>query len=136
MAFSRWLEELASDMGDLSGLNTVQRIQRATDILAAGAKTRSGLLRAFLSAIAGAPHNPQLKSLLKERFGESRARVASLLDLGDDEDALNAASLILANFNGLLVQTVIDPGDATDLQRGILRLISVAQSQGEAGANP
>jgi AcrR family transcriptional regulator len=129
MAFSRWLDELTSDMGDLSALNAVQRIQRATDILVADAKARSGLLHAYLSAIASAPHSTKLRIVLRKRFDESCTRVAVLLDLGDDEDGMSAASLVLANFNGLLVQTVLDPDDATDLQRGIQRLISVAQSQ-------
>lgn len=131
MGFGRWLDELTTDMGDLSSMNTLQRIQRAADILVTGAKERSGLLHAFLSAVASAPHNPKLRTVLSQRFSESRARVALLLGLGDDEDAINAASLIIANFDGLLVQTAIEPDDApgpADLQRGILRLISIAQS--------
>jgi len=129
--FGRWLDELTGEMGDLAGMNPLLRIQRAAEIIVEGVKGREGLLHTFLTAVANAPHNPDLRAVLAQRFQESRAGVARLLGLGEDEAAIKAASLIIANFNGLLVQSAIDPDNpfgTADMQRGIERLILVAQS--------
>jgi AcrR family transcriptional regulator len=131
MGFGRWLDEMTSEMGDLAEMDTVLRILRAGEILIAGVERRSGLLHAFLTAVANAPHNPKLKAVLGQRFSESRTRIAELLGLGDDDAAIDAASLIIANFDGLLVQAAIsddEPFEVQNLQQGIARLISVARS--------
>ena len=125
----RWLDELEAEMGDITALSTLNRIQRAATIVADGVDRHAGLVRAFLAAIARAPHDEELRSVLAESYRESRAGVMVLLGLGDDDAGNNAASLLLATFDGLLVQAVLDRDkaiDAAGMRRGIMRLTKVA----------
>jgi AcrR family transcriptional regulator len=128
--FRRWLHELAGEMGDVGEMNPVERIQRASEVVTAGVERHSGLVRAFLAAVARAPHDQALRDTLAESYRESRVEVALLLGLGEDQDAGNAASLLLATFDGLLVQAVLGPDNAitpADLRRGIARLAMATQ---------
>lgn len=130
--FRRWLLELVAAMGDVSDMDPVERIQHAGEILVDGMRHRTGLVHAFLTAVASAPHNSDLRLMLAESYRDSRATVAGLLGLGDDRAARHAASLVLATFDGLLVQAVVDPDDvpnAAEMQDGIERLTEISQRQ-------
>lgn len=123
--FKRWLDELVRQMGDTESLDPIDRIRRATEVVADSVKQRAGLVRAFLAATARAPHDEKLRGTLANSYGNNVLRVARLLGLGEDEDASHAATLALATFDGLLIQSVLNPERPTDLeglQRGLGRL--------------
>jgi hypothetical protein len=127
--FRRWLEELTAEMGTIGKLTPLERIQRASEIVAKGVARHTGLVRAFLAAVARAPHDDDLRETMAESYRESRATVAQLLGLGAGEDADGAATLLLATFDGLLIQAVLDPdGFAPEaILGGIAQLTAAAQ---------
>lgn len=123
--FRRWLHEIAEELGTTDGNDVAQRIQRASEVVLSGFERHSGLAHVFFAAIARAPHDPALRDALAQSYRESRAEVSSLLGLGDDRDAEHAASLLLATFDGLLIQAMLGPENAVtvaDIRRAISRL--------------
>ena len=130
--FKRWLAELSAAMGDLTGLSPVERLKRAVQCLQSSMKRHRGLVHAFLAAIARAPHDDALRDVLARSYSESRRAVATLLDLGEDEEAIEVSSLILATFDGLLIQALVDRGrqlDAAAVWHGIGRLSELAGAE-------
>jgi len=130
--FRRWLEELAGEMGDVADASPIERIQLATKIVTAPSERRAGLVRAFLSALARAPHDDELRAALAKSYSDSRVEVAELLGLGDDEPAALAASFVLATFDGLLIQNILDVDNSINAENalaGIGRLAAVANPQ-------
>ena len=112
--FKRWLAELAAAMGDLTDLSPVERLKSATQHLQSSIERHRGLVHAFLAAIARAPHDDELRDVLARSYTESRQAVAALLDLGEDKEAIDAGSLLLAAFDGLLIQSLVDKGRQLD----------------------
>jgi AcrR family transcriptional regulator len=132
--FRRWLHELAGEIGDLAGLPPFERIQRVSEAATASLERHEGLVRAFLAAVARAPHDQELRAALKASYDESRREVAILLGLGDDEGAINAALLMLATFDGLLIQAILNSGEPIafeELSQGLLRLATFTQAEAD-----
>jgi AcrR family transcriptional regulator len=127
--FRRWLAELAAAMGDLTGLSPAERLKSATQNLLSTMERHRGLVHAFLAAVARAPHDDELRDALARSYKESRRAVAALLDLGEDEEAIDAGALLLATFDGLLIQALVDRErqlDAAAVWGGIGRLSELA----------
>jgi AcrR family transcriptional regulator len=122
--FRRWLYELAAAMGDLANLDPSQRLERAIVGLQEGIERHQGLLHAFFAAVARAPHDPQLRAVLARSYDASRQAVSVLLDLGDDRGGIDASALVLATFDGLMIQALVGERgpNANAVQRGIERL--------------
>jgi AcrR family transcriptional regulator len=123
--FRRWLAELKGNVGDLTGLDLGERLIRAVEALRVGLKRRRGLVNVFFAALARAPQDDELCEVLARSYADSRYGVAALLGLGEDRAAIDAASLVLAAFDGLLIQSLVDEGqwpDAAAVWRGIGRL--------------
>jgi AcrR family transcriptional regulator len=123
--FKRWLAELAAAMGDLTDLSPVERLKSATQHLQSSMTRHRGLVRVFLAALARAPHDDELRDVLARSYTESRQAVAALLELGEGEGAIDASALLLAAFDGLLIQSVVDKGrhlDPAAIWGGIGRL--------------
>ena len=123
--FRRWLAELAGEMGDIASLDQAGRLAKAIESLRAGLKRHRGLVNVFFAALARAPHDAELREVLARSYADSRQGVAALLGLGEDETALEAASLVLASFDGLLVQALVDETrwpDVAAFSRGAERL--------------
>jgi AcrR family transcriptional regulator len=130
--FRRWLHELATEMGDVADLSPLERIRSASELATGSVGRHEGLVRTFLAAVARAPHDAELRETLAQSYKESRVEVASLLGLGSDESAVNGALLMLATFDGLLIQAILNPDEPItldELNQGLLRLGSAAQSQ-------
>jgi AcrR family transcriptional regulator len=123
--FKRWLIELATEMGDLTTLAPPQRLSRAIDALRTGVERHQGLVHAFVAALAGAAHDRQLRAVLARSYADARSAVADLLALGQDDAAIDAASLVLATFDGLVIQAIVDDSARLDVERGLERLESV-----------
>jgi hypothetical protein len=58
-----------------------------------------------------------VRQLLSEGFRRTRGEVASVLGLGTDTAGRDAAGLVLALFNGLVFQSLVDPGLAIEGRR-------------------
>jgi AcrR family transcriptional regulator len=133
--FNRWQGELAAAMGDLAGDAPAERMGKVVGHLQAEAKRHRGLTNAFLAALARAPHDSELREVLARAYAASRKSVAALLDLGEDQAAIDAAALLLATFDGLLIQALMDdsrPVEATAIWRGMQRLSELATGTGAA----
>lgn len=70
-----------------------------------------------------------MRQRLAEGIRRTLPAVANLLELGDDQAGSDAGALVLALFDGLLLQTMLDPSLALDgkrvddAQRRLLRLL-------------
>jgi AcrR family transcriptional regulator len=113
----RWLEEIDRRLGDLESHDPAARYRRAGEVIERSRRRHVGLARNFLGALAKAQHDPRIRGLLAAGFRRTRPNVASLLGLGDDRAGEDAAGLVLALFNGLLFQVLIDPALAIEGDR-------------------
>ena len=121
----RWLEEVASGLGDLESQAPAERYRRAGEVIEATRRRHTGLARNMVAALAKAQHDPRIREMLAGGFDRTRPTVASLLGLGDDEAGRDAAGLTLALFYGLLFQVLLDPALAIEggrLKRAQARL--------------
>jgi AcrR family transcriptional regulator len=124
----RWLDEVATGLGDLASEEPAARYQRAGEVIETTRQRHAGLVKNFLAALAKAQHDPRVRSTLAAGFRRTRPEVASLLELGRDQAGQDAAGLVLAQFNGLLFQALLDPGLAIEgerMQRAQVRLLRV-----------
>jgi len=127
--FNRWQAELAAAMGDLAGTTPAERMGKVVGHLQTEAKRHQGLTNAFLAALARAPHDNELRGVLARAYEASRKSVATLLGLGEDRAATDAAALLLATFDGLLIQALMDetrPVEAEAIGGGMQRLSELA----------
>lgn len=130
----RWLEEVDGALGDLATQAPAERYRRAGEVIDATRRRHAGLARNFLGALAKAQHDSTVRELLSAGFHQTRPNVAALLGLGDDAAGEDAAGLVLAMFNGLLFQTLIDPDLAIEgerMERAQARLRTVLPGRGD-----
>ncbi|MGH3677591.1 MAG: TetR/AcrR family transcriptional regulator [Mycobacterium sp.] len=113
----RWLAEIERMLGDLRSTTAAERFRRANVIIEETRQRHTGLAQTFFAAVAKAPHDALVREQLAEGFRKTRPAVAALLELGKDQAALDAAGLALAQFYGLLLQTLLDPALAIDGDR-------------------
>jgi AcrR family transcriptional regulator len=105
----RWLDEITAALGDLAGQDPSIRFRRANEILEETRRRHTGLAKNFIGALAKAQHDAKVRELLAGGFRRTRPEVAALLGLGDDRAGEDAAGLVLALFNGMLFQGLLDP---------------------------
>jgi AcrR family transcriptional regulator len=125
----RWLVELASELGSISGDDSAARLTRAAELVAATRTSRTPLARAYLTALAMSLHDDAVRLTLAEGFRRARPALAAVLSLGDDATGADAAGLLLAMFHGMLVQTMLDEHLAIDgarLEAGLARMDAAA----------
>jgi len=113
----RWLDEIEGMLGDLLATTAAERFRRASFVIQETRQRHTGLAQTFFAAVAKAPHDALVREQLAAGFRKTRPAVAALLELGDDEIGLDAAGLALAQFYGLLLQTLLDPALAIDGER-------------------
>jgi AcrR family transcriptional regulator len=121
----RWLAEIASGVGDLASLEPAARFRRAAEIYETSRDRHAGLARNFVGALAKAQHDPRVRELLAAGFHRTRPTLAGLLGLGSDQAGEDAAGLVLALFDGLVFQVLLDPALAIEgdrMQRAQARL--------------
>jgi AcrR family transcriptional regulator len=113
----RWLAEVTAALGKLDSQDPVERYRLAGEAIETSRRRHAGLARNFIGALAKAQHDPRVRQLLADGFRRTRPAVAALLGLGDDQAGDDAAGLILAQFNGLLFQALLDPDLAIEGDR-------------------
>ena len=130
----RWLAEIAGRLGDLASLEPAERFQRAGEVYEATRRRHAGLAKNFVGALAKAQHDPRVRELLAAGFQRTRPTLAGLLGLGADQAGEDAAGLVLALFDGLVFQVLLDPGLAIEgerMQRAQSRLRGVLPELGD-----
>jgi AcrR family transcriptional regulator len=128
----RWLAEIARRLDELDARAPEDRFRAAFAVVADSRRHHEGLARTFLGAMAKASHDERVRQLLTEGFRRTRGEVATVLGLGTDATGRDAAGLALALFNGLLFQSLVDPGLAIEgrrMTRAQARLRSVMPAQ-------
>lgn len=113
----RWLAEIARRLDELEARAPEDRLRAAFGVVADSRRRHEGLARTFLGAMAKASHDERVRELLTEGFRRTRGEVATVLGLGADAAGRDAAGLLLALFNGLLFQSLVDPGLAIEGRR-------------------
>jgi AcrR family transcriptional regulator len=113
----RWLAEIERMLGDLRSTTPADRFQGASVVIRETRQHHTGLAQTFFAALAKAPHNARVREQLAAGFRKTRPAVAAQFELGGDEAGLDAAGLALAQFYGLLLQTLLDPALAIDGDR-------------------
>jgi AcrR family transcriptional regulator len=124
----RWLDDCADGLSRLADPSPAARLAQAFQVIEATRDRHQGLARNFLSALAKAQHDPELRALLAEGFRKTRPAIAEVLDLGDDQAGSDAAGLVLAMFDGLLFQSLLDPAldiEGVRMERAQARLRTV-----------
>jgi AcrR family transcriptional regulator len=113
----RWLAEVTASLENLDAQDPVERYRLAGEAIETSRRRHAGLARNFIGALAKAQHDARVRQLLADGFRRTRPAVAALLGLGDDQAGEDAAGLILAQFNGLLFQALLDPDLAIEADR-------------------
>lgn len=130
----RWLDEVAARLGDLERSPPATRFRRAAEVIETTRRRHAGLAKNFVGALAKAQHDTRVRELLAAGFRRSRPNVAVLLGLGPDQPGEDAGGLVLALFNGLLFQTLLEPGLAIEgerMERAQARLRTVLPKSGD-----
>lgn len=121
----RWLAEIGAELAGLDDEPSAVRYDRAAQVVGASRERHAGLARTFLGALAMALHDDEVRGVLAEGFRRTRPAVAALLGLGADQVGEDAAGLVVAQFNGLLFQSLLEPALAIEgdrMQRAQARL--------------
>ncbi|MGN6257562.1 MAG: TetR/AcrR family transcriptional regulator [Solirubrobacterales bacterium] len=105
--FRRWLADVVSSVGDLSGTEPRERLLHLFESARCSLSRHRGLFNAFLAALARSPNDSELRRVLARSYADSRSSLTSMLGLGDDDPGTLAASLLLAAFDGLLIEAVL-----------------------------
>jgi AcrR family transcriptional regulator len=124
----RWLDEITTALGDLASEEPAARYKRAGEVIETSRRRHTGLARNFIGALAKAQHDGRVRETLAAGFSRTRPAVAALLGLGTDQAGEDAGGLVLALFNGLLFQTLLDPALAIEggrLKRAQVRFLRV-----------
>jgi len=126
----RWLEEIAAEL-DRVAPEGQDLLRSAWEAVEATGRRHDGLARNFLAALAKAQHDERVRERLAAGFKGARVEVARVLGLGEDSDA---GALALAQFNGLLFQSLLDPKLALDGERVQRAQMRLSQSRRRDGA--
>ena len=107
--FRRWLGNFMAEASKTASEDPGDRIHAALQTLEERLERERGLASAFVSALSHAVHNEQLRRVLASTFAEMRAGFAAYLGLDHDGLGELRASLLIAAFDGLLIQWLLDP---------------------------
>jgi AcrR family transcriptional regulator len=130
----RWLGEIESRLGELPSQAPAARFRRAAELIESSRQRHTGLAKNFVGALAKAQHEPRIREMLAAGFKRTRPNLASILGLGSDQAGRDAAGLVLALFDGLLFQVLLDPALAIDgdrMRRAQARLLRVLPDRGD-----
>lgn len=108
--FRRWAAALASEQLGADG-ETPPVLERAAERVEASFERNRGLAQAFLEALAQADRSPALRRDLARAYEELRSTLAAQLApaaAGEEDSARALASGLLAIFDGLLIQWLLD----------------------------
>jgi AcrR family transcriptional regulator len=124
----RWLDEIETRLAQADDITGPGLLVRAARFAEEGRGRRVGLARTLVATLARAQHDPRVRARLAEGYRRTRPVLAQAIGLGDDQAAEDAAALVLAIFNGVLFQSLLDPklaleGDRMDAAQRRLRTV-------------
>lgn len=127
----RWLEEISNRLSSIGPKHPWTRFLTAAEAVESTRRNHGRLATSFVAALARAPHDPAVRSVIRRGVSRTRPEIARLIDLGEDEVGSDAGGLVLSMFYGLLLQDLIDPElgiEGTRLEQAMLRLIDTVGS--------
>lgn len=137
--FERWFREVADVILELQDANELERFTRVAAELPGTFERNRPLARAFIEALAQAEHSQEIRKALAESYERTRENVVALLQALNGPTAAPhsrvIASLLIAIFDGLLLQWLLDPDHTptgADLIRTALQAGSAANDTTEA----
>lgn len=107
--FNRWLGEFADSLLGDAPVHRSERLTHATTTLRVSLERNRPLALAFIEALARAPRSNSLRECLADGYQQGRRAVAALLGTGKDDIGEGLASLLIATYDGLLIQWILDP---------------------------
>jgi AcrR family transcriptional regulator len=107
--FRRWFAEFANEMMRTGIAGGEALVQSAVRAVGESLGSHRGMARAFIAALSRAPHDEHLRDVLAASYRETRTGLAAFLGLGESEQGKLRAGVLIAVFDGLLVQWLIDP---------------------------
>jgi AcrR family transcriptional regulator len=133
--FRRWFEELAKIAADTGeDASPIERLARITSELPKSYERNKQFALAFIEALAQAEHSEEIRNALADSYEEGRHNTIRLLEplIGepDGRHARVLASVLIAIFDGGLMQWLVDPDRAptgTDLIQTIQHLAAVSR---------
>ncbi len=126
--FRRWLAEFIIAARAPSD-DPKARLRAALGTLEQRLEDQRGLAQVFVSALSHAVHHEELRSVLSGAFREMRAGLSEFLDLDADGLGESRASLVMAAFDGLLVQWLIDPAQGRTTLRQLPDLLDTVPDE-------
>jgi AcrR family transcriptional regulator len=107
--FERWYEELVAAIEQAAG-ETQPLVVLARELPRTFKRNRS-LVRSFIEAVAQAEHSEEVREGLLECYTRGHAILAEVFGVDDPQGPTTRAvfSLLLAIFDGLLIQWLLDP---------------------------
>lgn len=130
--FRRWLAEFTNEVTRRGAANREARLQSAVRALGESIKSHAGMARAFIAALSRAPHDEHLRDVLGASYRETRTSIAAVLELGEGEQGELLAGILIAMFDGLLIQWLIDPEQGTRDLAQLPSLLKTINTTGEA----
>lgn len=121
--FRKWLGEFMVQAAKADSRDPKARLGSALETLEERLKRQRGLARAFVAALSRATHHDDLRKVLAEAFEEMRTGLSMFLEFDGDGNGRMRASLLIAMFDGLLIQWLIDPDQGEDALRGLPALL-------------
>jgi AcrR family transcriptional regulator len=107
--FRRWLIEFTTQTARTGAVGREARLRRAVHALRESIESNRSLAQAFVAALARAPHDDHLQEILAASYREGRVALARFFELQDGERGELQASVLIAMFDGLLIQWLLDP---------------------------
>jgi AcrR family transcriptional regulator len=135
LGFRNWTEHLARSAQAVEADDPLQRLRLSWDAMSAELEQQEGLLQAFLEALAPASRSPELRAQLAAFYRDAKEDVATVVgeSLGEDRQskaaAMIIASLLIAVFDGLQLQWLLDPEQtpsADEIGKALGRALSAA----------
>jgi AcrR family transcriptional regulator len=111
--FRRWLAEFTGEVTRTGAAGREARLHDSVRALGESIETHAGMARAFIAALSRAPHDEHLRDVLGASYRETRTSIAGFLELGEGEQGELLAGVLIAMFDGLLIQWLIDPEQGT-----------------------
>ena len=133
--FGRWREGMALTLGEHAGGDIEELLAAVGRRLRGLFEEHRPLLLAFFQALAIADRAPEVRRHAAELYREERRAVATMVRLvrGERDDTEEAAALLQALVDGLIVQAVIEGASAPDPEKvlGMLgSLVTMPESSG------
>lgn len=122
-AFQRWLKPLVALAGEPGPATPLERLQRGFSGVMHSFDDNHGLVAACFEAWAQIPRSPDLRAQMAASYDDFLRTIAAttreaFTEVGaPDVDAEALAVLIIALFDGLLVQWRLDPENAIGAER-------------------